>query len=218
MILTVGGIKGGVGKTTLAVNLAIIAAKNGRDVMLIDSDPQGSATDFCNARRETEGGDIGFSTCQQYSEAVKGEGLKLSKRYSDIIIDVSGRDSVGQRAAMVISDLLVAPFMPSSFDLWPFAPLDKLIAEVSTYNEKLRCVAVMNKADSSGKDNEAAKEIVSEFQKILVSDCSIGNRKAFRSSSSIGLSVIEYRPEDKKASDEMVALYRFLFDTNMISK
>ena len=46
MIVVVGGIKGGSGKTTVATNLAIIQAVNGRDVLLIDADDQETASDF----------------------------------------------------------------------------------------------------------------------------------------------------------------------------
>jgi chromosome partitioning protein len=46
MILTIGNVKGGVGKTTLAVNFAIARAASGRDVLLIDGDEQGTARTF----------------------------------------------------------------------------------------------------------------------------------------------------------------------------
>ena len=55
MIVTVGNTKGGVGKTTIAVNLAVEAAKDGKTVLLIDTDPQGSSTAF---RTEREKDDI----------------------------------------------------------------------------------------------------------------------------------------------------------------
>ena len=50
MILTVGNVKGGVGKTTLAVNIAIARALAGRDVLLVDGDEQGTAAAFTDLR------------------------------------------------------------------------------------------------------------------------------------------------------------------------
>ena len=50
VIITVGNTKGGVGKTTIAVNLAVEAAKDGKNVLLIDTDPQGSSTAFRSER------------------------------------------------------------------------------------------------------------------------------------------------------------------------
>jgi chromosome partitioning protein len=53
MILICGGIKGGVGKSTIAVNLAILRAAIGKDVLLVDADEQGTASDFTAVRNET---------------------------------------------------------------------------------------------------------------------------------------------------------------------
>ena len=52
MIIVVGGIKGGSGKTTVATNLAVIRSAEGKDVLLIDSDDQETATDFTVLRNE----------------------------------------------------------------------------------------------------------------------------------------------------------------------
>lgn len=53
MILVCGGIKGGVGKTTLATNIAVMRAAEGKDVLLVDADDQGTASDFTAIRNET---------------------------------------------------------------------------------------------------------------------------------------------------------------------
>jgi chromosome partitioning protein len=55
MIITIGGIKGGTGKTTIATTLAVMLSKKGRDVLLVDADDQGTATDFTNYREQTLG-------------------------------------------------------------------------------------------------------------------------------------------------------------------
>ena len=55
MIVTVGNTKGGVGKTTIAVNLAILRTGLGRDVLLVDGDEQGSASLFSQLRAEQLG-------------------------------------------------------------------------------------------------------------------------------------------------------------------
>ena len=61
MIYTVGGIKGGSGKTTIATNLTVYLLQQGRDVMLVDADDQESATDFTAFRHQSLNGDLGYT-------------------------------------------------------------------------------------------------------------------------------------------------------------
>ena len=56
MIYTIGGIKGGSGKTTVATNLTVWLSSQGRDVLLVDADDQETATDFTVWRSELTGG------------------------------------------------------------------------------------------------------------------------------------------------------------------
>ena len=104
MIYTIGGIKGGCGKTTLAVSLTIMLSSKGRKVLLVDADKQATATDFSQWRTESIG-DTGFTSIQLADIQVRNEVLKLKSDFDDIIIDAGGRDTASQRAALVISDI-----------------------------------------------------------------------------------------------------------------
>jgi chromosome partitioning protein len=64
MIFTVGGIKGGTGKTTISTNLAVWLLKKGADVLLVDADEQESASDFTAWRDETHKGASGYTLVQ----------------------------------------------------------------------------------------------------------------------------------------------------------
>ena len=112
MILTIGNTKGGVGKTTLAVQLAIARAMSGRDVWLIDGDRQGTATAAVAARAEA--GRLPGIACAQYPDGptLRGQVQQQRGKFDDIIIDVGGRDSTALRAALVLSDVLLVPFAP----------------------------------------------------------------------------------------------------------
>ena len=91
-IICIGGIKGGSGKTTVATNLAVIRAGQGRDVLLVDADDQETATDFTNLRHE-RGEDIAqYTGIKLTGAAVRTEILRLVPKYQDIIIDTGGRD------------------------------------------------------------------------------------------------------------------------------
>ncbi len=107
MIVTVGNTKGGVGKTTLSLNLAIARALAGRDVWLIDGDRQGTAQTAITVR--SEAGRSPQIACAQYSDGstLRAQVQQVGPKFEDIVIDAGGRDSTALRAALVLSDVLV---------------------------------------------------------------------------------------------------------------
>ena len=123
MIITVGNIKGGVGKTTLAVNLAIHAEKNlGKSVVLIDADDQSTATLFTEIR-EQESEPANYTCVSVRGGQVRSQGLALAKRFDITVIDCGGRDTEAFRAALTICDVLVAPLCQMSFKIDPLLSL-----------------------------------------------------------------------------------------------
>src|SRR4051812_44508348 len=102
LILTFGGEKGGVGKSTLSVHIAYMLRAIGRDPLLVDADPQGSATNFA-AARDGQGAEPRVESVQKLGKGLAHEIRSLSDRYTDLIIDTGGRDSVELRLAMLVS-------------------------------------------------------------------------------------------------------------------
>lgn len=212
MIITFGGIKGGVGKTTLATNLtyirAVIAKKK---VLFVDADDhQWSASDWVE-HREARGIETPWTTIRLSEKAVRNQILKLKNNYDDIIIDTGGRDSQSLRAALTISDVLLSPFQPKTFDVWTINKLTFLIEEMILANPNLKTYTVVNRGDSKGKDNEDAKEILSESIKCL--PAIIYQRKAISNASANGKSVFESEKNiDKKAVEELMQLHNLIFN------
>ena len=206
MILTVGGIKGGTGKTTIAVNLAILRALAGFDVLLVDADEQQTSADFTALRNERREGGAGYTLVTLSGASVRTEVLKLRRKYEDVIIDAGGRDTASQRAALTVSDALVIPFVPRSFDVWTLEPVAALVAEMRAVNPVLEAVSILNRADARGGDNAAAADALRESPEIRFLDRPIGARKAFSNAAAAGLSVAEARPRDWRAIDEIQAL------------
>lgn len=213
MILALAQTKGGVGKTTLAVNLAIERATRARrDVLLVDADDQATATDFAALRSETRGGAIGYTSIQLSGAGVRSQVLALQPKYDDIIIDVGGRDTAGLRAALTVAQVAVVPFQPRSFDVWTIDKVASLVSEARTINPGLRAVAIINCADPQGADNAAAAEALDENPEISFLPASIGRRKAFPNAAAAGLSVLELPHPDSKANNELRVLADHLFD------
>lgn len=212
MIIVVGGIKGGSGKTTVATNLAVIRAKKGSDLLLIDADDQETSSDFTILRNEQQESGAGYTSIKLTGAAVRTETKKLSSKYQDIVIDTGGRDTTSQRAALTIADILLVPFVPRSFDVWTLEKVSTLVSELKIVNPNLQASAFINRADSAGRDNQSAAEIIRETEELSFIDTPLGSRKAFSNAAARGLAVTELKPLDKKAEREMMNLYRYIFE------
>lgn len=216
MIIVVGGIKGGSGKTTVATNLAVMRSKV-KDVLLIDADDQESATDFTILRNEQQPTGAGYTSIRLAGAAVRTETKRLVNKYEEIVIDTGGRDTASQRAALTVANVLLVPFVPRSFDVWTLEKVSELVGEMRTVNPELNAYAFINRADPAGRDNEEAAEIIRETAELEFIDCPLGSRKAFSNAAAKGLGVVEHKPADAKAVNEMNALYQYLFGIKEIS-
>lgn len=216
MIITIGGIKGGSGKTTVATNLTVMRANAGRDVLLIDADDQETSTDFTALRSERRGEGAGYTGIKLTGPSVRTETLKLKPKYQDIVIDTGGRDTTSQRAALAVSDVLLIPFVPRSFDIWTIEKVAELVEEMKTANPTLRAYTFINQADSRGSDNQDAADVLRDSPTLQLLNVLIGERKAFGNAAAEGLSVVELRRQDPKALEEISALYRLIFGEDYV--
>lgn len=215
MIVVVGGIKGGTGKTTLATNLAVFRSKESK-VLLIDADEQKTAYNWAQ-QREQENIQTEWTTIILSGASLGAQVLKLQKYYQDIIIDVGGRDTKPQRSALTVANAFVVPFQPRSFDIWTIDQLGTLIDEVNGINENLRSYCILNRADSIGKDNEDALNILKDWNKMICLENCIGQRKSFPNASANGFGVLEMKKKDEKAVTEIQNLYNILYRKNTVS-
>ena len=129
-VITIASTKGGVGKSTLAVNLSAQFAVQGHDVALLDADPQGSAFKWNTVRQAVI--DEGVKLSPIFVASVQGQTLlDLSKEKADqgyyVFIDSAGVDNQSTRSALVRSDYVLMVAAPSTLDLWELGTLLKAI-------------------------------------------------------------------------------------------
>lgn len=218
MIVVVGGIKGGSGKTTVATHLAILCAQAGGDVLLIDADDQETATDFTVLRNARRPGGAGYTSIKLTGPPVRTETQRLQAKYDHLVIDTGGRDTTSQRAALTVADVVLVPFLPRSFDVWTLDKAAHLIEEIRLANPALQAYAFLNRTDPRGQDNLEAAAVLQDTPAVHFLDTPLGARKAFSNAAALGLAVTELTPPDAKATAEMLALFRALFASTTTKK
>lgn len=207
MILTIGNIKGGVGKSTLACNIAVaLSFQAGGGVLLIDGDKQGSAADFTQSRADLLGA-AGFTCVRAQGKEVVNQVVTMREKFAHIVIDAGGQDNPSLRAGLAVSDKVLVPVSPRSFETWALEGMASLIEEASITNPKLDAFAVLNLAFPRGSDNAQTQEIIREdHPKLTLIEPSIVQRKAFSDAVGQGLSVLEFKPRNPDAIAELLGL------------
>ena len=216
MILAVGNVKGGVGKTTLTINLAIARANAGKEVLLVDGDEQQTAMTFTQLRTE-QLERPGYTAVSLQGSVLRTQVRQLAPKYHDLIIDVGGRDTGSLRAALTVADTFLIPVQPRTFDIWALDQMAALVKEAREIHPELRAVSILNAADSQGRDNAEAAEALKDVSGIEGLPVMIGRRKVFPNAASTGRGVTEYLPKNPKALQEFHQLLTLLY-TGTISE
>ena len=215
MIISVGGFKGGVGKTTIATNLAVILSLEGHDTLLVDADNNGSSSFFTELRAESQD-DPGYTLARLVGKEIQTQVPRLAKKYDHVVIDIGAQDTSSQRAAMVISDVFLLPCPPRSYDLNTFDRLDEVIGEAKISNPNLKAFSFLNLAYPNNKDNDEAADLLKEGTEIGFLETQLVQRKAFSDTIPVGQSVVEQDPVNPKAVGEIRALFKRILNQQSV--
>ena len=212
MIILIGGEKGGTGKTTIATNLAAIRSRKGHDILLVDTDKQGSASAWSDMR-DSKNDRARVPNIQKFGSNLTQDIKDLERRYEDIIIDAGGRDSVELRAAMTIANKMFVPVQASQFDIWTLSIINDLVSQAKGFNPSLKPKILINRATTnpSVQEVQEAREVFGEFEELSLADSILRERIAYRKAAKGGLSVIELDKLDKKSISEVNKLYEEVF-------
>jgi chromosome partitioning protein len=206
MIVSVLNQKGGVGKTTIAVNLAACFSRARQRVLLVDADPQGSALAWSGARQV----EPLFTVVGMAKPTLHRELPALAKPYDVVVIDGAPRVNELGRAVIMASDLVLIPVQPSPYDVWAAAETVQLVSEARVFKEGLRAAFVINRMIAKtaiGRDVITALE---QFPETPVLGDPLIQRVVYAESAARGLSVIEAAPRSE-AAKELVQLAELVF-------
>ncbi|MFC5508116.1 ParA family partition ATPase [Bosea massiliensis] len=202
MIVALLNQKGGVGKTTLALNLAGEWARQGKRVTLIDADPQGSALDW-SQQRAREGLPRLFGVVGLARDTLHREAPELARNADHIVIDGPPRVAALMRSALLASDLVLIPVQPSPLDGWASAEMLALVAEARIYRPDLAARFILNRCGArTVLARETAETLADHDPPVLAA--TIGQRIAFAVTAQSGRLVSELH--DTPAAREIAAL------------
>lgn len=198
-IITVAQQKGGSGKTTLAVNLAVTLRAAGASVALVDTDPQGSMGRWFMERMDRVGEDeaLEFSTSSAWGASYESE--KLAKRFDYVIIDTPPKIDTDLRPALRVADLVIVPVASSQVDLWATEGVLDLARR-----EKAPVLIVLNRARPNTRLGAEVAESAAGLG-AMVAQTQVANRVGYAEALGQGQGVTE-RPRPGPARDEMAAL------------
>jgi len=185
-VITVAQQKGGAGKTTLAVHLAVALADKGHSVAAVDIDPQQSLTSWYRLRQSHLSADrLGLSVEQVKGYRARASVETLARNHDLVIVDSPPHMETEARIAVRAADLVVIPVQPSPMDVWATAPTIELAA-----SEQVPALLVFNRVPPRANLTDAMRSEVKRLG-AKVARSQIGNRVAFAGALAEGRAVVE---------------------------
>lgn len=206
-VLAILSQKGGAGKTTLAVNLAVQAELSGKATAIVDLDPQASATGWGDSRNDESPAVVSSQAARlpNVLKAAKDAGARL------IIIDSAPHSESTALAAARAADFVLIPCRPAILDLRAISDTIDVVRLA-----KVPGAVVLNAVPPRGQSIAMDAEQAIASYDIPVVPIHIGQRAAFVHSLTAGLTVQQYEPHGK-ASQEIENLYKWLWKQDAMS-
>lgn len=204
-VISVVNQKGGVGKSTIACNLALCAINDGKRTLLIDADPQGSSLSFRAIRQSDDLKAVSITQPTIHKDISDFNNFDL------VIIDAGGRDNTLFRSAVTAASkgILLIPVLPSQYDIWAAEDTFKILKEARVYVD-IEAYAVFNQTIQNTTISKEAKDALEELageSDIKILNTVLFSRVDYKKSISQGMGVVEYQPKGK-AAEELNNLYK----------
>jgi chromosome partitioning protein len=202
-IIAVVNQKGGSGKTTVTMQLAGSIARRGYKVLVVDADPQGTATRWAASADDESPFPASVVGLSAANAKVHREVKKFVEDYDCIIIDCPpAADSPVPQSALLIADLALVPIIPSPLDMWAAVGIRQVIQNVGDINDSLQSRLVLNQCQPKTTLAQESMEILPEFG-IELAKSQIQHRQVYRQSAVFGQSVHDMASKATAAIQEV---------------
>jgi chromosome partitioning protein len=201
MVVGVVAQKGGGGKSTVSVNLAVAAAENGKTAVIIDIDQQASAAKWGDRRKSANVAVVGAlqSRIRQTLDAARAHGADY------VVIDSPGHNDSAAMETIRASDIVILPVEASMFH---FDTLHAMRDLIRVAGDKPTWLLINKLHPAASVQGEKLKKMLAEAYSLPVSPVHWSLLSVYSTSADIGLTPLEQEP-DGKAADEVRRLYTF---------
>ena len=199
MIISFVNQKGGVGKTTAAINLAASLARKNHRVVLIDADPQASATQW-----QAQENNQAFEIVNLTAGISRSDIQVLTGSSDDLVIDLPPGKNSTNRNILELSDIAIIPVSPSVLDIWSTQGTLEMLEEVHRQNPDLAVNFLITKKIPGTRVAREIRDALGAFP-VDVMAAELCQRVAYIDAMKYGVSVTQYAPSSK-AAEEVEAL------------
>jgi chromosome partitioning protein len=199
MIVTLLGQKGGIGKSTTAISLAMAALERGSDALLVDADPQGTVRTWSEVANENR---VRVPTVIAMGAAMHRPGQLdvIARGYDLTLIDCPPRHGDVQRSALMISDAALLPCGPSAADAWAVSASLELLSEAQTLRETLQACIVITRKQGRTTLGRSARAVLAQSG-LTVLDSELSYRISYQEALAAGSGVTQFCPRDPAARE-----------------
>lgn len=205
-VITVFNQKGGCGKTTIAMSLAGAIGLRGYSALVVDMDPQGTASRWASAAQEDHPFPASVISLAPMEGKMHRELKNHIDKYDVIFIDCPpAMNSAAPTSAMLVSDLTLIPVVPSPADIWAAESAKRLADAAKANNDGLVARVVANMVQRSTSIAKELMELLAEDEEFPLLKSSLGSRAAFREAQILG-STVHSVPRSNSAIEEVEAM------------
>jgi chromosome partitioning protein len=205
MIISLVNQKGGVGKTTIAINIGIGMARRNYMVGFLDTDPQGTASQWQSIE-----GNMAFEVRRHPSRVSSMDLMDADRDHGVVLIDTPPAIGEITQSALEVSDLAIVPLAPSVLDIWSSRTTVGMIEEAMKVNPRLKGRLLVSRKIPRTRLGRDGREAI-EALEMEVFETEISQRIVYVESMIAGVSVFQYAPKSE-ASQEMERLCEEIID------